>query len=439
MRCGRNNPTHNSDLSRKTRWMPWNISYDRCLEVWQPEVKQNNWLRSVECEWMCGRGVAAMTWITTSGVHYLSNNSTARRQLLLTYNIILKTHVRHFVQQLTKSILLWLHNMCKWETQDSKMFPKMSVILVFCFLFSYDTDLQCPLPPSRMYLQPDELEEEEEEVELERGPTPPIRGAASSPAAVSYSHQSTATLTPSPQEEMQPMLQDNPDLHERRYASYNSCTMLFFLNHLWFVTVGVCRSPLGDSWWAHAPSPLRTLTATSPAPWAWTRTGWRKKMTRKRVTRRMQRWLESTSSTPTLPSSTCPSRGLSCGAWNRPRPPAPVTWRAPLPGLWSTAGARLQRRTTPHRVAPAPSAHRTDLSLPMLISHRPWQLQLNMLVYEWQSILGKATISFQCLEVLERVYAYLIIVPNVIMHNKNRPFYGQTRAQPTLFSANYSV
>uniref|UniRef100_A0A673LI12 Roundabout homolog 1-like n=1 Tax=Sinocyclocheilus rhinocerous TaxID=307959 RepID=A0A673LI12_9TELE len=80
----------------------------------------------------------------------------------------------------------------------------------------YDTDQQCPLPPSRMYLQPDELEEEEDEVELERGPTPPVRGAASSPAAVSYSHQSTATLTPSPQEEMQPMLQDNPDLHERR-------------------------------------------------------------------------------------------------------------------------------------------------------------------------------------------------------------------------------
>ncbi|XP_057206568.1 roundabout homolog 1 isoform X2 [Triplophysa rosa] len=79
---------------------------------------------------------------------------------------------------------------------------------------SYDTDLQCPMPPSRMYLQPDELEEEE--AELERGPTPPVRGAASSPAAVSYSHQSTATLTPSPQEEMQPMLQDIADLHERR-------------------------------------------------------------------------------------------------------------------------------------------------------------------------------------------------------------------------------
>lgn len=118
--------------------------------------------------------------------------------------------------------------------------------MFFGFLFSYDTDLQCPLPPSRMYLQPDELEEEEEEVELERGPTPPIRGAASSPAAVSYSHQSTATLTPSPQEEMQPMLQDNPDLHERRYASCNSLTI--FLNHLQFDTVGVCHPPLGDSW-----------------------------------------------------------------------------------------------------------------------------------------------------------------------------------------------
>uniref|UniRef100_A0A3B4CFM4 Roundabout, axon guidance receptor, homolog 1 (Drosophila) n=1 Tax=Pygocentrus nattereri TaxID=42514 RepID=A0A3B4CFM4_PYGNA len=80
---------------------------------------------------------------------------------------------------------------------------------------SYEAELQCPVPPSRMYLQPDELEEEE--AEMERGPTPPLRGTASSPAAVSYSHQSTATLTPSPQEELQPMLQENPDtLHERR-------------------------------------------------------------------------------------------------------------------------------------------------------------------------------------------------------------------------------
>ncbi|XP_013919479.1 PREDICTED: roundabout homolog 1 isoform X1 [Thamnophis sirtalis] len=68
---------------------------------------------------------------------------------------------------------------------------------------SYDHEIPCPLPPTRMYVRQDELEEDDE-----RGPTPPIRGAASSPAAVSYSHQSTATLTPSPQEELQPMLQD---------------------------------------------------------------------------------------------------------------------------------------------------------------------------------------------------------------------------------------
>uniref|UniRef100_A0A3P8NG79 Roundabout, axon guidance receptor, homolog 1 (Drosophila) n=1 Tax=Astatotilapia calliptera TaxID=8154 RepID=A0A3P8NG79_ASTCA len=92
---------------------------------------------------------------------------------------------------------------------------------------SCDPDMQCPMPPSHMYLQPDELEEEEE---MERGPTPPIRGAASSPAAVSYSHQSTATLTPSPQEEMQPMLQDAPDSHERRYSIYEFL-LIFYRRH----------------------------------------------------------------------------------------------------------------------------------------------------------------------------------------------------------------
>nr|XP_061797585.1 roundabout homolog 1-like [Nerophis lumbriciformis] len=80
---------------------------------------------------------------------------------------------------------------------------------------SCDPDMQCSMPPSHMYLQPGELEDMEEE-EMERGPTPPVRGTASSPAAVSYSHQSTATLTPSPQEEMTPMLQEAPDSHERR-------------------------------------------------------------------------------------------------------------------------------------------------------------------------------------------------------------------------------
>uniref|UniRef100_A0AAY4AYL1 Roundabout, axon guidance receptor, homolog 1 (Drosophila) n=1 Tax=Denticeps clupeoides TaxID=299321 RepID=A0AAY4AYL1_9TELE len=60
----------------------------------------------------------------------------------------------------------------------------------------------CPILPSRMYLHPGEMEEQEEE-RVERCPTPPIRGAASSPAGVSYGLQSTVTLTPSPQGEVQ--------------------------------------------------------------------------------------------------------------------------------------------------------------------------------------------------------------------------------------------
>ncbi|XP_055487876.1 roundabout homolog 1-like, partial [Leucoraja erinacea] len=77
---------------------------------------------------------------------------------------------------------------------------------------SYQRDVMCPVPPARMYLQQVESEEEEEEEEEEeRGPTPPLRGAASSPAAVSYSHQSTATLTPSPQDELLPMLQGSQE------------------------------------------------------------------------------------------------------------------------------------------------------------------------------------------------------------------------------------
>ncbi|XP_036379292.1 roundabout homolog 1-like isoform X1 [Megalops cyprinoides] len=87
----------------------------------------------------------------------------------------------------------------------------------------YDQDAACPALPARMYLQPGEMEEEEEEEEgeegVERCPTPPVRGTASSPAGVSYGHQSTATLTPSPQEELQPMLRDGHNGRRRHTVS----------------------------------------------------------------------------------------------------------------------------------------------------------------------------------------------------------------------------
>uniref|UniRef100_A0A3P8VAI6 Roundabout, axon guidance receptor, homolog 2 (Drosophila) n=1 Tax=Cynoglossus semilaevis TaxID=244447 RepID=A0A3P8VAI6_CYNSE len=79
----------------------------------------------------------------------------------------------------------------------------------------YESDGWGPAMPVQTYLHQgmeDELEEEEERV-----PTPPIRGVASSPAAVSFGQQSTATLTPSPRDEMQPMLQAHLDELTRVY------------------------------------------------------------------------------------------------------------------------------------------------------------------------------------------------------------------------------
>ncbi|XP_059506092.1 roundabout homolog 2 isoform X14 [Stegostoma tigrinum] len=78
----------------------------------------------------------------------------------------------------------------------------------------YDSDGWCPPPPVKSYLHQgmeDELEEEEDRV-----PTPPVRGITSSPA-ISFGQQSTATLTPSPREEMQPMLQAHLDEISRAY------------------------------------------------------------------------------------------------------------------------------------------------------------------------------------------------------------------------------
>ncbi|XP_047650477.1 roundabout homolog 2 isoform X4 [Phacochoerus africanus] len=78
----------------------------------------------------------------------------------------------------------------------------------------YDSDSWCPPLPVQTYLHQgmeDELEEDDDRV-----PTPPVRGVASSPA-ISFGQQSTATLTPSPREEMQPMLQTHLDELTRAY------------------------------------------------------------------------------------------------------------------------------------------------------------------------------------------------------------------------------
>lgn len=87
-------------------------------------------------------------------------------------------------------------------------------VLFFSFHFSYDSDSWCPPLPVQTYLHQgmeDELEEDDDRV-----PTPPVRGVASSPA-ISFGQQSTATLTPSPREEMQPMLQAHLDELTRAY------------------------------------------------------------------------------------------------------------------------------------------------------------------------------------------------------------------------------
>ena len=107
-------------------------------------------------------------------------------------------------------MLLWL-----------PLIPSVSVCKPMCkcvffssFNFSYDSDSWCPPLPVQTYLHQgmeDELEEDDDRV-----PTPPVRGVASSPA-ISFGQQSTATLTPSPREEMQPMLQAHLDELTRAY------------------------------------------------------------------------------------------------------------------------------------------------------------------------------------------------------------------------------
>lgn len=57
----------------------------------------------------------------------------------------------------------------------------------------------------------------ENEVEEERGPTPPLRGRSSSPAAATFSQPSSSSLSSAHHEEMQSILQVHLDELTRAY------------------------------------------------------------------------------------------------------------------------------------------------------------------------------------------------------------------------------
>ncbi len=76
------------------------------------------------------------------------------------------------------------------------------MILKLFFSLRSDEEEWCPPLPDRTYLIDGVMED---------GPAPPPRGEASSPTT-SYSHQSTATLTPSPRDDGH--CHDIPRLHQ---------------------------------------------------------------------------------------------------------------------------------------------------------------------------------------------------------------------------------
>lgn len=55
------------------------------------------------------------------------------------------------------------------------------------------------------------------ELEVDRGPTPPLRGRSSSPAAASFSQPSSSSLSSAHHEEMQSILQAHLDELTRAY------------------------------------------------------------------------------------------------------------------------------------------------------------------------------------------------------------------------------
>uniref|UniRef100_A0A8C8FYE8 Roundabout, axon guidance receptor, homolog 3 (Drosophila) n=1 Tax=Oncorhynchus tshawytscha TaxID=74940 RepID=A0A8C8FYE8_ONCTS len=108
--------------------------------------------------------------------------------------------------------------------------------------FVSDEEEWCPPLPDRTYLTEG----------CEDGPAPPLRGGVSSPTT-SYSHQSTATLTPSPREESHHPPHDTAHLQHHdgqqlaRYDTTNS------KSHIMYVQVDTVRPAL--------PSPSPTLTS----------------------------------------------------------------------------------------------------------------------------------------------------------------------------------
>uniref|UniRef100_A0AAR2KXJ8 Roundabout, axon guidance receptor, homolog 2 (Drosophila) n=1 Tax=Pygocentrus nattereri TaxID=42514 RepID=A0AAR2KXJ8_PYGNA len=90
------------------------------------------------------------------------------------------------------------------------------------FCHRYESDSWAPSLPVQTYLHQgmeDELEEEE------RVPTPPLRGVASSPAALPYGQGSSTSLGSSHHEEMQSMLQAHLDELTRAYQYEVPCPL----------------------------------------------------------------------------------------------------------------------------------------------------------------------------------------------------------------------
>uniref|UniRef100_A0A4W5NIN5 Roundabout, axon guidance receptor, homolog 3 (Drosophila) n=1 Tax=Hucho hucho TaxID=62062 RepID=A0A4W5NIN5_9TELE len=144
----------------------------------------------------------------------------------------------------------------------------LTMAILFCtqpgIISSMPFDLWCPPLPERTYL-----------IEgCEEGPATPLRGDASSPAT-SYSHQSTATLTPSPREESRHPPHNTARLHHldgQQLAWYDmtkqsnskshiiSMSLLLLTTHSFFAVYS--RLPCGPVPVPRAPSP--PLTQSNP-------------------------------------------------------------------------------------------------------------------------------------------------------------------------------